>query len=39
MIEFEAGNSKKYKVQAIWDSAVYTNKAEGHLLGFYYLIA
>ena len=26
-LEFEAGNNKEYKVKAIWDSAVYANKA------------
>ena len=31
-LEFEAGNSKEYKVKAIWDSAVYVNKAESFLL-------
>ena len=37
--DFEAGNNKKYQVEAIWDSVVYTNKLErGHLLGLYYLI-
>ena len=37
-LEFKAGNSKEYKVEAIWDSAVYVNKAESHLPGLYYLI-
>ena len=37
-LEFKAGNSKKYKVGAIWDSVVYTNNAEGYLPGLYYLI-
>ena len=33
-------NSKEYKVEAIWDSAVYANKSEsGHLSGLYYLVA
>ena len=33
-------NSKKYKLEAIWDSAVYIKKSEsGYLLGFYYLLA
>ena len=33
-------NSKEYKVEAIWDSAVYINKWEsGHLPGLYYLVA
>ena len=41
-MELDANNrdSKKYKVGAIWDSAVYTNKLEfGPLLDFYYLLA
>ena len=25
---FEAGNSKGYKVEAIWDSVVYANKSK-----------
>ena len=40
-IEFNAGNndSRKYKVKAIWDSAVYTKESEsGHLLSLYYLV-
>ena len=37
--ELNAGdNSKKYKLKAIWDNAVYANKAENHLLGLYYLV-
>ena len=33
-------NSKEYKVEAIWDNAVYGNKFEsGHISGFYYLVA
>ena len=33
-------NSKKYKVETIWDSAVYANKLEsGYLSGLYYLVA
>ena len=39
MIEFEIGNSKKYKMKAIWDIVVYINKAKVYLLGLYYLIA
>ena len=38
-LEFEAGNSKEYKAETIWNSAVYVNKAEGHLPGLYYLVA
>ena len=37
--EFKAGDSKENKVEAIWDSAVYANKAEGHLPGLYSLVA
>ena len=38
--ELDAGNndSREYKVEAIWNSAVYTRKSEsGHLPGLYYL--
>ena len=38
-LESEAAISKDYKVEAIWDSAVYANKAESHLPELYYLIA
>ena len=39
-LDFEAGNSKKYKVEAIRDNIVYTNESEsGHPPGFYYLVA
>lgn len=35
-LEFEAGNSKKYEVEAIWDSTVYAKKLKsGHLLRLY----
>ena len=40
--ELDAGNkdSKEYKVEVIWNSAVYANKSEsGHLLDLYYLVA
>ena len=37
--EFKVDNSKEYKIEAIWNYAVYANKAKGHLLGFYYLVA
>ena len=38
--ELDAGdNSGKYKVEAIWDSAVYARELEsGHLPGLYYLV-
>ena len=39
MTELEAGNSKKYEVKAIWDSAVYASKLEsGQLPSLYYLV-
>ena len=38
-LEFEVGdNGKEYKVDAIWVSAVYTRKSEGHLPSLYYLV-
>ena len=37
--KLEANNSKEYKVEIIWDSAVYTNEMEGYLPGLYYLVA
>ena len=37
--EFEPGDDKEYEVGAIRDSAVYTKKADRHLLGLYYLVA
>ena len=36
--EFELGNDKEYEVEAIWDNAVYANKADGHLSELYYLV-
>ena len=41
VLELDTGNtnSKKYKIEAIWDNAVYARKLEGHLPGFYYLVA
>ena len=39
-LDFEAIDSKKYGIKAIWDNAVYANKLEeGHLLALYYLVA
>ena len=38
-LDFEAGDSKKYEVETIWDSAVYARKSEGHLPRLYYLVA
>ena len=39
-LEFEAGKDiKKYKVEAICNNAIYTNKAKARLPGFHYLVA
>ena len=39
-LEFDAGNSEKYKLEAIWDNAFHAMESKsGHLLGFYYLVA
>ena len=38
MTEFEAaGNNKEYKIEAIWYSSIYGNKAKSHLSSLYYL--
>ena len=37
--EFDTGNDKEYKVEAIKDSAVYAKEAEGYLPGLYYLVS
>ena len=36
--EFDIGNNKEYKVEAMIDSAVYAKKAKGHLLDLYYFV-
>ena len=37
--ELVTGDSKEYKVEAIWDSAVYASKLEsGQLPGLYYMV-
>ena len=39
-LEFNAGNSKKYKVKVIENSMLYAMESKsGHLLGLYYLVA
>ena len=39
-LELKAGNNKEYKVETIWDSAVYASKSEsGQLPDLYYLVA
>lgn len=38
-IEFEAGNSKKYKVKVLWKNMVYyVKELKGNLLTLYYLV-
>ena len=32
-------NNREYKVEAIWDSAVYARELEVYLLGLYYLVS
>lgn len=39
VLKFEIGDNKKYKVEVIQDSTVYTIKVDRHLLGLYYLTA
>ena len=40
MTKLEAkGNSKEYKLEAIWNNPTYANKAESHQQGLYYLVA
>ena len=36
--EFEVGNNKKYKVQAIINSTIYDHKVENYLPDLYYLV-
>lgn len=39
-IEFkDIDNSKEYEVKTIYNSKVYTNQSNGHLLGHYYLVS
>lgn len=38
-IKFNSGNNnKKFKIEIIWDNAVYAKKLTGYLLAFYYLV-
>lgn len=37
VLEFEAGDNKKYKIETIQNSAVYTKKISGDLPKLYYL--
>ena len=36
--EFEAGNNKEYKVDRIWNSAVYAKESVEQLPRLYYLV-
>ena len=38
-LEFDAGNNKKYKVEAIRDNTIYVKKVEEHSPGLYYLVS
>lgn len=38
MLNFEAGNNKKYEVEDIRNSAIYAKEAGKLLLGLYYLV-
>ena len=38
-LELETCNNKKYKIEAIWDSAIYANETKSYLPSLYYLIA
>ena len=37
--EFDAGNNKEYKVEAIKNSTIYAKKAKRYLSGLYYLVS
>ena len=37
-LEFKAADSKEYKMEVIWNNAVYANKAKSYLLKHYYLV-
>ena len=37
-LEFKAGNNKEYKVESIWDSAVFVRNLAEQLPGLYYLL-
>ena len=38
-LQFDTGNTKKNKVEAIRESAIYAKESEGYLPGLYYLVA
>ena len=37
--EFDVGNNKKYKIEAIIDNAIYAKEAKGYLPSLYYLVS
>ena len=37
-LEFEAGDKKEYKIDGIWNSAVYAKEWAGQLPKLYYLV-
>ena len=37
--EFDVGDNKEYKLEAIKNSIVYAKEAKGHLPGLYYLVS
>lgn len=37
-LNFDIGNIKEYKVEVIWDNAIYTNKMKVYLQDLYYLV-
>lgn len=40
LLKFEASDSKKYKIEAIWNNAIYKKELKlGQLSGLYYLIS
>lgn len=36
--EFETSNNKKYEIKTIPNHTIYVKKADGHILGLYYLV-
>lgn len=38
-LKFDSNNDKKYKVEAICNSAIYAGESRDHLLSLYYLVS
>ena len=38
-LEFEASDNKEYKIDDIWDSAIYAKESVEQLPGLYYLVS